>query len=51
MKSILEVYEQALGYSINFQKSRLFFNPNTDNAMKDNIQKLLNVNGSFEGSS
>ncbi|KAL5760387.1 hypothetical protein ACOSQ2_019225 [Xanthoceras sorbifolium] len=43
LKSILEVYEQALGQSINFQKSALSFSPNAADGATSSIKDLFHV--------
>lgn len=40
---VLMCYESTSGQKINFEKSTIFFNPNTDPTIRDDIMTLLGV--------
>lgn len=40
---ILGSYEQTSGQAINRQKTTLFFNPNTKQVVREDIQRMLNA--------
>ncbi|KAL6144500.1 hypothetical protein ACLB2K_055192 [Fragaria x ananassa] len=44
LKSILDEYCLASGQSINYDKSSLFFSPNTPGALRENINMILQIN-------